>query len=154
MTLEAWVRPQAATDWRTVIFKESAGGVAYALYANSDTDVPSANLGGDPGARGSQRPRPGQVVHLAATYDSTTLRLFVNGTQVGSRDAARRARRPARAARSPSAPTTSGASASAASSTRSAIYNRALSAGRARRRTWASRWCRARPRRRPIRAPT
>ena len=51
LTLEAWVRPKAATNWRTVLFKESAGGVSYALYASSDTDVPSVNLGGDPGAR-------------------------------------------------------------------------------------------------------
>ena len=86
LTLEAWVRPKAATNWRTVLFKESAGGVSYALYASSDTDVPSVNLGGDPGARGTGDLDPDKWNHLAATYDNTTLRLFVNGVQVGSRE--------------------------------------------------------------------
>ena len=36
MTLEAWVKPTAATAWRSVIFKESNAGAAYGLYANSD----------------------------------------------------------------------------------------------------------------------
>ncbi len=85
MTLEAWVRPRAATNWRSVLFKESAGGLAYALYANSDTDVPSANIGGDSGARGTAELDPDKWAHLAATYDSATLRLFVNGAQVASR---------------------------------------------------------------------
>ena len=44
MTLEAWVRPSAATDWRTVIFKESTGGLNYALYANTDVDSPAARV--------------------------------------------------------------------------------------------------------------
>ena len=86
MTLEAWVRPRGATDWRSVIFKDSGGGVSYALYANSDTDVPSANIGSDAGARGVTDLDPDKWTHLAATYDSTTLRLFVNGAQVGTRD--------------------------------------------------------------------
>jgi hypothetical protein len=85
MTVEAWVKPRSATDWRTVLFKESGAGVDYALYASSDTDVPSVNLGGDPGARGSSDLDPGKWSHLAATYDNNILRLFVNGTQVGTR---------------------------------------------------------------------
>ena len=44
MTLEAWVRPSAATDWRTVIFKESTGGLNYALYSNTDVDSPAARV--------------------------------------------------------------------------------------------------------------
>jgi hypothetical protein len=86
MTIEAWVRPQAATDWRTVLFKESTGGLSYALYASSDTDVPSANLGGDAGARGATDLDPDRWSHLAASYDGTTLRLFVDGAQVGTRN--------------------------------------------------------------------
>ena len=39
MTLEAWVKPEAATNWRTVIFKESAGGLAYALYVYGEAPV-------------------------------------------------------------------------------------------------------------------
>ena len=44
MTVEAWVKPRSATDWRTVLFKESGSGVDYALYSSSDTHVPSVNL--------------------------------------------------------------------------------------------------------------
>ncbi len=84
MTIEAWVRPRAASGWRTVIFKE-AGGLAYGLYANSDDDTPSANIGSDPGARGTTDLVADKWAHLAATYDGTTLRLYVNGTAVGTR---------------------------------------------------------------------
>jgi hypothetical protein len=86
MTLEAWVRPRGATGWRSAIFKESAGGLAYALYANSETDVPSANIGGDGGARGTATLDPDKWAHLAATYDGTTLKLLVNGAQVATRN--------------------------------------------------------------------
>src|SRR5919198_4389609 len=38
MTLEAWVNPSAiAGDWRTVVFKEQAGGMVYSLYAGEST---------------------------------------------------------------------------------------------------------------------
>ena len=84
MTLEAWVKPEAATDWRTVIFKESAGHSAYALYANGETDVPSVYLGGVSGALGTSELDPGRWAHLAATYDGNNLRLFVNGTLAGT----------------------------------------------------------------------
>ena len=84
MTLEAWVKPEAATDWRTVIFKESSGHSAYALYANGETDVPSVYLGGVSGALGTSELDAGKWTHLAATYDGNNLRLFVNGTLAGT----------------------------------------------------------------------
>jgi hypothetical protein len=84
MTMEAWVRPAAATNWRTVIFKEAAGGLAYGLYANSDTDVPSVYLNGAHGVKGTSDLDPNAWSHLAATYDGTLLRLYVNGSQVAS----------------------------------------------------------------------
>ena len=43
MTLEAWVKPQGG-GWRTVAFKERTGGLAYALYSNTDNGRPSAEV--------------------------------------------------------------------------------------------------------------
>jgi hypothetical protein len=44
MTLEAWVRPDRLIDWRTVILKEQPSKLAYALYANTGAEGPSANV--------------------------------------------------------------------------------------------------------------
>jgi hypothetical protein len=89
-TLEAWVRPTYTSGWRTVLMKESPGELAYALYANDSGAKPSVWL--RPGSPGSAQSLAGTAKltvstwsHLAATYDRTTLRLFVNGTMVGSR---------------------------------------------------------------------
>ncbi len=92
MTLEAWVRPAAVDGWRTVLLKESVGppaGLAYGLYANgADTNRPGAFAntgGGDQSARGTARLAANAWAHLAATYDGVTLRLYVNGAEVGSK---------------------------------------------------------------------
>ena len=59
---------------------------AYALYASTGTGVPSGNgLVGHDRRETSARPprsRSERWTHLAATYDGTMLRLFVNGVQV------------------------------------------------------------------------
>jgi hypothetical protein len=85
MTLEAWVNPTAlGTSWRTVVFKEQATHMAYALYANTSTGRPTGQvyIGGQKDARGPAALATGAWAHLAASYDGTTLRLYVNGTQV------------------------------------------------------------------------
>jgi hypothetical protein len=88
MTLEAWVNPSAlGTAWRTVVMKEQPpGNLAYALYANTDTTRPSAHVFTSAEAilRGTSALLLNGWTHLAASYDGTTLRLYVNGTQVAS----------------------------------------------------------------------
>jgi hypothetical protein len=92
MTLEAWVYPTVNGGglWRAVLFKEEAGGLVYTLNAyDGATNMPVAEVSpaapqGVIDARGSSQLPLNTWTHLAATYDGTTLRTFVNGVQVGS----------------------------------------------------------------------
>ena len=91
MTLEAWVYPTVNGNglWRAVVFKEQAGSLVYALNASDAVDslpvyeVASAASGVIAARGGSQLPLNAWT-HLAATYDGTTMRVFVNGVQVGT----------------------------------------------------------------------
>jgi hypothetical protein len=88
LTLEAWVNPSAVTGYTTVVLKERPNGLVYALYASDNTGRPPAgyvNRTTDVSALGNSTLPLNAWSHLAFTYDATTLRMYVNGTQVGTR---------------------------------------------------------------------
>lgn len=78
MTLEAWVQPTRRGGLRTLALKETARGLAYALYAGSGRAMTSAE-------RSAQAVPPlNRWTHLAVTYDGATLRTYVDGTLAGT----------------------------------------------------------------------
>ncbi len=86
MTLEAWVNPSTVNaNWRDVIYK---GNDNYYLEGtSSNASKPDAGLiaGGSYGdAFGTAALSANTWSYLAETYDGTTVRLYVNGTQVAS----------------------------------------------------------------------
>ena len=74
-------------SWRTVVFKEQLGGMAYALYANNGAARPTGqvNIGGEQNALGlAQLPLTrGRISPSPMT--APRFRLYVNGNQVGSK---------------------------------------------------------------------
>jgi hypothetical protein len=88
MTLEAWVQPTALGSlWRCVILKEQPSSLIYALYAGDGLGRPATDVftTADKGFSGTTALTLNSWVHLAATYDGTTQRLYVNGVQVATK---------------------------------------------------------------------
>lgn len=83
MTLEAWVKPRGEKPWQNVMMKESTDWMSYALYATSDTNRPSGWTDGSE-AYGSSPLPARRWSHLAATFSSGVLRLYVDGVQVAT----------------------------------------------------------------------
>ena len=86
MTLEAWVRPSALGNvWRTVLFKERVGGLVYGLVGSQGSGAPAGqvDIGGERNAVGGALPL-NVWSHLAATFDGSVVRLYVNGVLGGS----------------------------------------------------------------------
>jgi hypothetical protein len=86
MTLEAWVNPAKVTSaWRDVIYK---GNDNYYLEGTSPTKstplVGGTFGGGNTNLYGTAALTPKTWAHLAATYDGSTLRVYVNGTLASS----------------------------------------------------------------------
>ncbi|MFI6504406.1 LamG-like jellyroll fold domain-containing protein [Nonomuraea typhae] len=92
MTLSAWVKPTANDGFRTVIMKDHADGSAYGLYASNGTVPSTWFLKPDASSHnqvdGTSALPTTSWSHIATTYDGTTARLHVNGTQVAQLAAA------------------------------------------------------------------
>jgi chitodextrinase len=89
MTLEAWVRPTANSAWRTIMAKEESGNHVYGLFSSSETGRPAGIL--SIGSKWSQDivRGPGALAlstwtHVATTYDGSSFRFYVNGSQVAT----------------------------------------------------------------------
>jgi len=88
MSLAAWVNPSNIGGWQTAILKEAAPGLAYALYASDNNNRPAVyiNTGGsDIEATAAGPLTENAWTHLAATYASGMLKLYVNGQLAASR---------------------------------------------------------------------
>jgi fibronectin type 3 domain-containing protein len=86
MTLEAWVNPSTVNgNWRDVIYKANDNFYLEATSTNSSRPDGGLIAGGSyADAFGTAALAANTWSFLTETYDGTTLRLYVNGTQVAS----------------------------------------------------------------------
>jgi hypothetical protein len=92
MTLEAWVDPASVSSSSPVLFKEGSSGSPYSLLSSAFTSgsalAPVTNVlsaaGSASQAAASSNLTANTWSFLAATYDGSTLTLYVNGVAVGS----------------------------------------------------------------------
>jgi hypothetical protein len=88
MTVEAWVFPATNTGKRDILIKEGTGVDVYNLYADAGDRKPEVNVL----VGGSNQSTPGTQLavnawtHLAGAYDGTTLRIYINGVEAGSKN--------------------------------------------------------------------
>lgn len=93
MTLEAWVKPDSVDgNWRTVLLKEWNDDFLVYGISTGDAGKPfgTASMYDDDGLALAEAPNAlaeDTWTHLAATYDGSSLRFYVNGNQVASEPA-------------------------------------------------------------------
>ena len=85
LTLEAWVKPANVGAFDAVMVKETNGDAVYDLYATNSVKRPVAEMSGYGVNAPSGQLAANAWTHLAATYDGSVARLYVNGTQVAAR---------------------------------------------------------------------
>jgi chitodextrinase len=87
MTLEAWVNPSVVSNvWEDVIYKGLENYYLEGTSGNGEVPVIGGTFGGsDVVLNGTAALSANTWSYLAATYDGTTTRLYVNGVQVASR---------------------------------------------------------------------
>jgi len=87
MTLEAWVNPSVVSNiWEDVIYKGNDNYYLEGTSGNGGVPVMGGTLGSSDVALNGTGALPANTwTYLAATYDGTTMRLYVNGVQVASR---------------------------------------------------------------------
>jgi PKD repeat protein len=88
MTVEGWVYPTVTmSGWRTILAKHQSGSLVYYLHANSGSNRPATGIysGGERILTGTSVLPLNVWTHLAATYDGTNQRLYVNGVLVSTR---------------------------------------------------------------------
>ena len=87
MTMEAWVYATSVGNWKSVVLKEGSSGLSYGLYTSNATSRPAGFIRrtSDIDSTGTSATPTNTWVHLAATYNGSTLTLFVNGSQVATR---------------------------------------------------------------------
>jgi hypothetical protein len=84
LTLEAWVYPTSTGTWRTILMKEL--DAIYYLYAAGNAGPGGGiNISGYQEAFGTTVLPVNTWAHVAATWNRTTLVVYVNGVQVASK---------------------------------------------------------------------
>jgi hypothetical protein len=82
-TLEAWVRPVGGVYEDPVVVRESSGKTAFGLGLGSREEWEAEGFigegSGSKAAVGGEKVREYEWVHLAATWDGSTIRLYVDG---------------------------------------------------------------------------
>ena len=85
MTIEGWVYPTKSSGRRTLAIKETARGLAYALYPYGLKGRPSGHASTPKeGYAAGPKLRLRKWSHLAVTYDSATISTYVNGKLTGT----------------------------------------------------------------------